>query len=147
VAKSLYYAWRSVFPGSFSICRIRPPPPTESEFFRFKDEVLNDPDCVGARGVDESVFQDHRLLHLTVGTLALMGTYLYKVLNSLSSIQFHINCYLSSTHILPVRFSGDVTIQTLIRPHLVKAKFIVPLVVDCSGKKHKYIYETWQALM
>ena len=45
----------------------------EEEFASFKEQVLSE--CADARGLDKSIFQDPRLLHLTVGTMALMGKF------------------------------------------------------------------------
>ena len=43
----------------------------EENFANFKTSVLEE--CGASRGVDESIFQDPKLLHLTVVTMANMG--------------------------------------------------------------------------
>ena len=44
---------------------------SEEDFARFKASVMEE--CGSSRGVDESIFQDPKLLHLTVVTMANMG--------------------------------------------------------------------------
>ena len=43
----------------------------DEDFARFKATVLDE--CETSRGIDESIFQDPKLLHLTVVTMANMG--------------------------------------------------------------------------
>lgn len=50
-------------------------------FLEFKKEILQG-DCRLERGIEESVFQDENLLHLTVGTMALMGKELRNIYES-----------------------------------------------------------------
>ena len=44
----------------------------DEDLTRFKASVLEE--CGTSRGVDESIFQDPKLLHLTVVTMANLGT-------------------------------------------------------------------------
>ena len=47
-------------------------PEIQTAFLKFKESVMTQLDCDSRRGIDESVFQIPTLLHMTLGTLALM---------------------------------------------------------------------------
>ena len=47
-------------------------PEIQAAFLKFKESVMSKLDCDSRRGIDESVFQIPTLLHMTLGTLALM---------------------------------------------------------------------------
>ncbi len=47
-------------------------------FAQFKDDLIQE--CGNERGVDKSVFQEEGMLHLTVGTMPLMGKVIQTVL-------------------------------------------------------------------